>query len=199
MSKPTLLSVLRALPHGKKADYRKLLFLTAGYLLTSALPRRFDRRLVDRSVKSSLVVKDAWVRRIEELMRRLLGDELPGADFRSLAREYCEVTREIQWIRFRAFHTDHVPIETSVEGLERIHAALDGGKGAILWGMSFCELIPKAIALNRAGLRFVALATAFHGVPTDSRLGLEVVGPFYSASENRFLAERLMIPAAPWL
>jgi lauroyl/myristoyl acyltransferase len=195
MSNPTLFSILRALPHGRRPDYRRLASLSAGYLLTLAIPSRFDQRVVGRLVQSPLVVKDAWVRRIEELMRSMLGADLPDADFRLLAREYCEITREIQWIRFRAIHTFDVPIETTVEGLERVHAALEAGKGAILWGMSFCDLVPKGIALYRAGVPLVALATAFHGVPTNSRLGLEVVGPFYSAQENRFLSERVMIPA----
>lgn len=195
MSRPTLLSILRAFPEGKRPDYRRLAFLSAGYLATLALPRSFDQGVVRRLAENSLVVKDAWVRRIEESMRRMLGAELPDADFRALAREFCEITREIQWIRLRAFHTVDVPIETTVEGLERLHAALEDGKGAILWGMSFCDLVPMAIALYRAGVKLVALGSAFHGAATGSRLGIELVGPFYSVPENRFLAERVMIPA----
>jgi hypothetical protein len=105
------------------------------------------------------------------------------------------MTREIQWLRFRAFHGRKVPVETSVDGLHRVHAALEGGNGAILWGMSFCETLPKLIAFQRAGLPLVLLSSAYHGVPSDTRLGLEVVGPFFSAPENRFLAERLIVPA----
>ena len=195
MSSPTLSSILRALPKGRLPDYRRVATLSAGYLLTLALPRRFDQKAVGWLAQSPLVVKGAWVRRIEELMKSMLGAKLPDADFRSLAREYCEMTRETQWIRFRAFHTVDPPIEITLDGLERVHAALEAGKGAILWGMSFCENWLWMIALYRAGVPLVLLASAYHGVTSSTRLGIEVVGPFFSAPENRFVAERVVIPA----
>jgi lauroyl/myristoyl acyltransferase len=195
VSSPTLFSILRALPQGRLPDYRRLATLSAGYLLTLAVPSRFDQRAMGRLVQSPLVVKDAWVRRIEELMRSMLGAQLPDVDFRSLAREYCEMTRETEWIRFRAFHTVDVPIEMTLEGLERVEAALEAGKGAILWGMSFCENWLWMIALHRAGVPLVLLASAYHGVTSSTRLGIEAVGPFFSAPENRFVAERIVIPA----
>jgi lauroyl/myristoyl acyltransferase len=194
VSASSIFSVLGSLPRGERPDYRRLAFLSAGYLLTLAVPRQLDRRLMGRLGRSSAVVREAWVQRIVECMQQVLGSELPGADFPFLARDYCEMTREIQWIRFRAFHTEKVPVETSVEGLHRVQEALDGGCGAILWGMSFCETLLNKIALHRVGLPLVLLSSAYHGVPANTRLGVRVVGPFYAAPENRFLSERIVIP-----
>ena len=195
MAMPSLVSILRALRSGDRRDFRRLAVLSGGYLLTGVLPRRLDPWAVGRLLRSSFVIRGVWVRRIVESMQQMLGEALRGADFESMARSYCEMVRETLWIRFRAFHTTRVPVETSVEGLHLIRNALGAGNGAILWGMSFCETLPVKIALHRACVPLIQLSSAFHGVPSETQLGLEVVGPFYSAPENPFLLERVNIPA----
>jgi hypothetical protein len=57
MVKPSVLSTLKSLPGGDQWDLRRLAFLGAGYLLTSMVPRRLDGRVVDRLVRSPLVVR----------------------------------------------------------------------------------------------------------------------------------------------
>ena len=195
MGKPSLVSRIRALPSGQPRDFRKLGFLSAGYLLTLLLPRRLDQWTVGRLLRLPVVVRGAWIQKIVRSMRHHLGPILPDADFESMARDFCEMTREIEWLRFRAYHTKKLPIQTSVEGLERLREAQEAGKGAILWGMSFCEHLPVKVALQRAGVPLVHLSSAYHGVPDPcTPFGMKVVGPFYSAAEVPFLAERVIIP-----
>jgi hypothetical protein len=61
--------------------------------------------------------------------------------------------------------------------------------------MSFCGYLVPKIALDRAGARLVMLSAADHGAHyPPTRLGLAVVGPLFCAAENRYLAERVVIP-----
>lgn len=160
------------------------------------VPRRLDRWAVDRLVRTSLGVSQAWTRRIEDRMRQVLGPYLRDADFHSMAVDYCEMAREVQWLRMRAYHTTELPVETSAEGIQRIEDARGYGNGVILWGMSFCDPLPVKIALQRAGVPVVHLSHAEHGVPRPpTEFGLKIVGPFFCASENPFLLERVIIPA----
>jgi lauroyl/myristoyl acyltransferase len=194
--KPTPLSMIRLYRTGGKADLRSLAKLSAGYLLALIVPRRMDQWVLRRFVGTSLGVRKAMTQRVEGRMRQVLGPYLPDADFKALAIEYCEMAREIQWLRMRAFHTTALPMETSVEGLERVAEARDVGRGVILWGMSFCESLPVKVALQRAGLDIVHLSSAQHGVASPhTDLGLQIVGPLHNAPENPFLRERLIIPA----
>ena len=97
---------------------------------------------------------------------------------------------------WRALHRKPVPIETAVDGVERLLMAQEGGKGTILWGFSFCETLVVKIALHRAGVQLIQLSTVGHGVPSPpSEFGMRFVGPLFCKAENRFLAERVSIPA----
>ena len=188
-------STLGTVPRGRTADLVSLAKLFVGYLVTLLLPRRLDRWAVGRVVRSAVGIRETWVRRVEGRMRQVFESRLEDADFRLLALEYCQMTREVQWMRWRAFHSSEVPAETSVEGLERIRRAQESGTGVILWGISFCETLPVKIALHRKGVSLVHLSSAVHGSPSPhTRLGMRVVGPLYSVPEVRFLAERVVIP-----
>jgi hypothetical protein len=96
MAEPSVLSALQALPGGDRRDVRRLGFLAGGYLLTRMVPRRLDARVVDRLVRSSLVVRESWVGEIARSIKKVLGSALPEADFHELAREYCRMVRDIQ-------------------------------------------------------------------------------------------------------
>jgi lauroyl/myristoyl acyltransferase len=195
MAKPSLLSRLRSVRSGHANDFRKLGFLSSGYLLTLLLPRRLDPWVVGRLLRMRFYVRNAWIEKIVRGMQRYLAPALPEADLDSLAREYCAMAREIEWLRFRAYHTRKLEVETSVEGLEILQRARDSGQGAILWGMSFCEHLPVKVALQRSGVELVHLTSAYHGVPDPcTSFGMEVVGPFFCAAESPFVGERVIIP-----
>jgi lauroyl/myristoyl acyltransferase len=177
-------------------DLRSLILLSSGYVAAGLVPRRFDARFVDFVLASPLLVREASVQPIAERMRHALQAVLPDADFHALATTYCRMFRENQWIRCRAIRGGDVPVATTVTGLQHLQSALERGRGAILWGMSFCETLVVKIGLHRAGVPLVHLSSANHGtVPGASPLGLRVVAPLFTTAETRFLAERIVIPA----
>lgn len=177
-------------------DLASLLMLSSGYLATAVVPRRYDARFVTRVMSGSLLVRDRWVRRIEERMRLVLQPFLPDADFHALATDYCQMFRENQWMRWRAIHGGVVPVTTTVSGLPRLKSARARGRGVILWGMSFCETLVVKMGLHRAGVPLVHLSTANHGAAwPPTRLGLHVVAPIHTAAETPYLIERVEIPA----
>jgi predicted LPLAT superfamily acyltransferase len=176
-------------------DFGSLSLLSTGFLATAVVPRRYDSPFVMRVMSGTLLVRERWVRRIEERMRLVLQPLLPDADFHALATGYCRMFRENQWMRWRALHGGAAPVTTTVVGLSHLESALARGRGAILWGMSFCETLVVKIGLHRAGVALVHLSTANHGAawpPTG--LGLRVVAPVYTAAETPYLAERVVIP-----
>jgi lauroyl/myristoyl acyltransferase len=180
----------------KRADIRTLTSLCGGFVVTALLPRRIDHWAVPRTLASSRIIREPWIRDIESRMRLALGPFLPAADFHRLAREYCRTLRENQWLRWRALHRATVPVGTAVDGADHVEAALTAGRGVILWGMSFCDTLVVKIALHRAGIRLVQLSTANHGAAAPPTwLGLRAVSPLHCAAENRFLAERVVMPA----
>jgi lipid A biosynthesis acyltransferase len=172
------------------------MLLSSGYLATAIVPRRYDAQFVTRVMSGPLLVRERWVRRIEERMRLVLEPLLPSADFHALATAYCQMFRENQWMRWRAIHRGVVPVATTVVGLPHLESARARGRGLILWGMSFCETLVVKIGLHRAGVALVHLSTANHGAAwPPSRLGLRLVAPVYTAAETPYLAERVVIPA----
>jgi KDO2-lipid IV(A) lauroyltransferase len=92
-------------------------------------------------------------------------------------------------------HRSGWQVETEVEGREHLDRALAEGRGAILWGMSFCGDLIYKIALQRAGVPLILLSAADHGAHyPPTRLGLTVVGPLVQRTETRYLSERVVIP-----
>jgi len=178
------------------ADARSLALLSLGYLATAVVPRRADAWVVTRVMSGPVLVREPWVRQIADRMRHVLEPLLPAADFHAMATAYCEMFRENQWMRWRATHGGHVPVETTVVGLQHLDAARARGRGAILWGMSFCETLVVKIGLHRAGVPLLHLSSANHGGAwPPSRLGLAILAPFYTAAETPYLTERIEIPA----
>lgn len=83
--------------------------------------------------------------------------------------------------------------EIKLEGVEHIEAALQQGRGAILWVAHFnaYSLIAK-IALKRAGYRTSHLSLWRHGY-SSTRFGLRFLNPIRTAVEERYLRERIII------
>ncbi len=176
------------------SDWSRLAKLLGGFVIARVLPRSLDRQVVPGLLRRSVRSEGSWVARVEGQVLELLGSHLPEADFRAIALGYCQMIREIQWLRCRAFWTRDVWIETNVDGLHRLTGALERGRGAILWGASFCETLPVRIALYRAGIGLVGLSSVTHGAPSPhSRFGVQLIAPLYSAPDDRFVSERVNV------
>jgi hypothetical protein len=179
-----------------KGDLKRLRTLTSGFFATSFVPPGGEEEAIAGFVDRRLAERPEYVGRIRDRMQRILGGAGVQLDFDLTALQYCRRTLEEQWGHWRALHRGGWAIETEVEGQEHLEEAHAAGKGAILWGMSFCGYLVPKIALHRVGANLIHLSAADHGAHfPPTRLGLAVVGPLYCRAENRYLAERVIIPA----
>jgi len=82
-----------------------------------------------------------------------------------------------------------------IAGEEHLISALDRGKGAILWDSHFygASLVTK-MGLYRCGYRLRHLSRREHGF-SSTRFGMAVLNPVRIRSEERYLAERIVMPA----
>lgn len=80
-----------------------------------------------------------------------------------------------------------------LQGVDTLAAALRGGKGAILWISDFVYrplIVP--FALRQAGFAVAHLSRPEHGFSV-SPFGVRFLNPLWTAVENRFLSERVVI------
>jgi lauroyl/myristoyl acyltransferase len=177
-------------------DLKRVAVLCTGYLIPGLLPASLQRRIGALAAPAFLRWRPSRIRRVASRMQAVLGSPPGDASFESLARTYCEGVLQDQWLRLCALHGARLPVNTTVDGLEALHAALAQGRGVILWGMSFCGTLLAKVALHRAGVRLVHLSNAEHGVPSPAtRVGLRLAGPLYCIPENRYIGRRVIIPA----
>ena len=112
-----------------------------------------------------------------------------GAVHEHLRRRYEHLLGKIQDTHAQGWHP-----ETRLSGADHLQAALARGNGVVLWGMSFCgSLVPK-MALHQAGFPVTHLSTPYHGGPSRSRATVQVLNRWHTASENKYLSERVVIP-----
>lgn len=174
-------------------DLRVLRKLVSDYVSTAWLPARLDRWLVPRKLRKEVPPErlEPWpgMTEVERRMRFVLEPLLPDLDFRAQAARHDELRVETRWLRARALHRSPLRVTTRVDGLEHVR------RGALLWGMSFGGTLMVKVALARAGVPLVHLSAAGHGAADPATtVGLRVVSPLYCLAENRFLAERVVIP-----
>jgi hypothetical protein len=81
-------------------------------------------------------------------------------------------------------------------GAEHLHAALAGGRGAVLWvaPLVFAPLVAKR-ALHEGGFSVHHLSRPNHGF-SSTRFGVAVLNPVRTRVEDRYLAERITISKA---
>ncbi|MDX1540629.1 MAG: hypothetical protein R3349_04430, partial [Geminicoccaceae bacterium] len=86
--------------------------------------------------------------------------------------------------------------DLTVRGVEHLHTALAAGKGAVLWvaPFVFAPLVAKR-ALHEAGFAVHHLSRPGHGF-SSTRFGVAVLNPIRTRIEDRYLAERITIPAS---
>lgn len=80
-----------------------------------------------------------------------------------------------------------------LDGAQHVDAALDRGQGAILWVFpaSFYALVSK-MAFHNAGYPVTHLTSVEHGF-SRSRLGVRLLNPLQYRTEQRYVAESLVI------
>jgi lauroyl/myristoyl acyltransferase len=93
---------------------------------------------------------------------------------------------------FRSLFWSSWAPRVEIEGEKQIDAALEGGKGVVLWVAHFCfsSLFTK-VALARAGYCVSHISRPEHGV-SKSWLGVTVLNRVRSAAEDQFLDKRIV-------
>lgn len=192
---PSSPRLLQQVSIGNWRDVERLALYCCGYLVTALLPHSLDSWAVQRIQDVNVKLRKGWIRETTRRMKSVLGPFRKGLDFHQLACMYSQMVVEERWGRLRALHRGGWIVATEVDGVDELQRALDGGQGAILWGMSFCGTLVAKIALRRAGISLCHLSDAKHGAPLPpTHLGLRVIAPIHCIPENRFLSERVIIP-----
>jgi len=94
----------------------------------------------------------------------------------------------------RHYRPDGWTPEVRVAGLEHIAAALEKGRGAILWVgvcMDSGNILSK-LAFHRAGFGYTQLTSAGHPF-SSSRFGMRFLNPIHTAIEDRYLVAQVML------
>jgi lauroyl/myristoyl acyltransferase len=175
-------------------DLRRLAALGAGAAASAVWPRRWDRGLLRAWERAYLSLGGRAVTRVAERMRRRLPPDAASADPRALAEEHVSARIEDMWGRVRGLGARGYDIAIEVEGLEHVHAALERGRGVVIWCMRVGSATVIKMAFARSGLPLHHLSRVEHGSPTTSRVGVRWVAPLYRRVEDRVLAERIQIP-----
>ena len=125
-------------------------------------------------------------------LERYFGDRAP-APLEAMAAHalayYADATLQV----LRAHRPGGWTPAVELVGAEHLHAALERGRGAILWisFFQFYSLISK-IAPHRAGFAVSHLSHPRHGF-SSSRFGVSVLNRLYRDVEDRYLRERVRL------
>ncbi len=168
--------------------------MACGWLLTARVPQHRLPALASAVARGALALAPWVTARGAADMRGRLGSHAPTQDFRALFAEHyrrrCEhVLGKVLDGHPRGWHP-----ETELVGAEHLRAALGRGRGAVLWGMAFCGSVVPKMALWRAGFSIVHLSRASHGGFSQSWAARRVLNAWHLRSENKYLAERVVIP-----
>ena len=168
--------------------------MSIGWLVTAVLPEPW-LAVFGRSLgEVAAVLAPRATRRGAAEMRRRLGTSLGDREPRALFVEHLK--RKYEHLLGRACDTHRRGWDPEIElrGAEHLQRALAAGRGAVLWVTAFCgPLVPK-IALARGGFSVAHLSMPLHGGFSHSCLAVHVLNPWTRLSEDKHLAERVVIP-----
>jgi hypothetical protein len=165
------------------------------YVPSAVIPTRFDPWLIDHLTQLALGLRPRKMEHMASRMSQTLAAGRSDCDLTEQARHHYEMMLEGAWARARNLHSGGWDPKTTVEGLERLHKAQSAGRGTILWRMSFGTSLIVKLGLWRAGVPLVHLSMENHGAWSDEWIAGNVLGPLYRRTENRYLRERVVIPA----
>lgn len=172
-----------------------------GIALAAAAPRSFDLRAanwLDRLAR----LAPGYRRYLEDTARRIehnSGGLYGPAEARRIADELECFHWENYWGRLRAVGPRGWRPPVDVKGAEWLHGALSagqggaGGRGAVLWFLSFGDNQIFMRALAELGAPPVHLSRLSHGSPSRTRLGFGPLGGLLRRVEQPYLSERVVM------
>ena len=164
------------------------LLLIAGTFIVTYLPQS-----VDGIISRAGTLRRRRVEKTAAKMEQMLGPAPRGMSWRAVARNRQRVAIESRLARIRELHRRGWKAHLTISGGENLTAALDAGRGAILWRMEFVSSHILKRALAQAGHPVVHLTGPYHGDRFRTRLGNRVVGPLYRKAELGYMAELIRI------
>lgn len=175
-----------------RADFPLLVRLPTLALAALLLPERHWPEFTRRWAKIRRAQRRQTRQRVAQIENaaagRDLGRSAEAVHNELVANGYLE---EMQLLRARLPGGWRPDIR--LDGADQVDAALQEGKGAILWVFpaSFYPLVSK-IAFHRAGYPVTHLTSVEHGF-SRSRLGVRLLNPLQYRLEQRYLDECLVI------
>ena len=173
------------------AQLAKLPFSAA---MAACVPVRHWDRVADLAVRAGASVTR---RPVKDTVSRLLRHLDPSDLDEPVDAVACRCLRNIHIDRLATLRS-HDPrgwrIIAEVEGLDHIRASWTA-RGVILWvaPFAFGGLVTKR-AMHEAGIPVHHLSTSTHGSSSRSRFGVACLRMIRVKVENRYLAERVVIP-----
>jgi lauroyl/myristoyl acyltransferase len=127
-------------------------------------------------------------------MRRTLGARLPDLDTRDILGGMGAEGIHTFFQVLKAYRPDGAAPRVRTAGLEHVRAALERGKGAVLWvAHGFHGHLGAKVGFHRAGLKVVHLSTPAHGF-SATRFGVRHLNRIQTRIEDRYIGERVLLP-----
>lgn len=182
-----------AAPLFQARDLAKLGYLAILTPLALGVPERFWQPICRFLARSSAALQPGRTAQSRQNIRRLLGSQPHRKRSDALivalnANYHCE---RLQYLRSHRVGGWHPAVR--LVGQERVEQALAAGRGAILWQQPFAfSCLLAKMAVYQAGFRVTHLSRFDHGI-SRSRMGARLLNWIWTAAEERYLEERLVM------
>ncbi len=128
------------------------------------------------------------------MIRKTLGTRLADLPADRILRDMGAegIFTFFQVLKCHRFDRWEPPVRTA--GFEHVHAALEAGRGAVLWvSHGFHGHLGSKIGFRRAGLDVVHLSTPAHGF-SATKFGVRYLNRMQTRIEDRYIRERVLLP-----
>ena len=183
----------RSPPFGLR-DFTMLLKLAAGSVAATVVPRRYDAQVAALLWRLCEPLVRRRMRGLSDTIRHSLKGFEGEVDAERIAEGYYRNQVELWWNRFGGMRWRGGRVATEVVGREHLSAALQRGKGVLLWRMDFGDNPIFLQALWDIENPVTHLSSEGHGAPDRSQMGVEWVATLYQRAENAYLRKRIQIP-----
>ncbi len=128
------------------------------------------------------------------VIRKTLGARLADTPAKSILRDMGAEGIFTFFQVLKCYRPDGWEPAVRIAGFEHVHAALEAGRGAVLWvSHAFHGHLGSKVGFRRAGLEVVHLSTPAHGF-SATRLGVRYLNRIQTRIEDRYIAERVLLP-----
>ena len=179
------------------SDFKTALILALQLLPAWTLPESWWAPLWRTTARLPLLITSRRaIRRTAKSIVAALGD-VDMARGSAIARDLKAAVYEIRFQDLRAWRPSSNPKgswtpKLSLEGEAHLIAALEGGKGAVLWvSPTVFNSLPTKIALHGKGYKVSHLSSPVHGY-SETRFGVDVLNRVRCIPEDRYLAQRIV-------